>query len=410
MQEFSDSIGLPTSYRQVTLSETLSQLQKLAAAFKPDRWVFSCCGKEACDGCAGPSALIKVSGDDYADFEKWAEVIAHVAGPSGSGKTTMLNQLSVKYPELVTKDLDDFDDAAASQLGWAGKRKAVYTDDMISTLAQRRQQLMDDFLKANQSSQVVLGGHHTEGPHALNLPTSNRFMLNTGAFNSAWRAYRRSQGEQADHRRRLTELPSDYREARKTQQELQGLGYQTKSPAEITAHVDQAQRPAAKRTAVLVTGNPAYIQNNPTADAFYGAIEKHLNDSGYQISRDPGDDYTMPTPADLWVGHSRGASRFRFAPKDQKYVAFGSSMPGAINHPDDTSMTAGDAPTPAHFMFTPEMAAAISSTVKAGGIEGETQSMALGDPYAQFFSLDDPADETEPEGREQLHALVGPIA
>ncbi len=108
---------------------------------------------------------------------------------------------------------------------------------------------------------------------------------------------------------------------------------------------------------MLVTGNPKYTAT-PQAKAFYKQIEKHLTGMGYQVTRDPGEDYTMPSAADLWVGHSRGAERFRFAPKGQKYVALGSNLPGAINHPDDKAFSAGTDPDDTHFTFTPDMAGA----------------------------------------------------
>lgn len=121
------------------------------------------------------------------------------------------------------------------------------------------------------------------------------------------------------------------------------------------------------RSAVLVTGNPKFIRDNPKAEAFYASLEKHLQGAGFRTSRDPGEPHTMPQPADLWIGHSRGAGRFEYAPATQKYLSFGSSRPGSINHPGDTAMQPGDTPTDEHYVVTPEMRTAIDQLISESG-------------------------------------------
>ncbi len=159
--------------------------------------------------------------------QKVANVLAHIGGPSGSGKTTILKRLSQQYPNFVTKDLDDFDQEGEQQLGFHNTRKKDYTDDMLKQLADKRQTLMDAFLTSNHDKQVVLGGHHWEDKHTLNIPTENRFRINTGPLRSAIRGYRR------DSTRSLHELPYDYRINKEDISKLDSLGYQPKSPKEI---------------------------------------------------------------------------------------------------------------------------------------------------------------------------------
>lgn len=92
-------------------------------------------------------------------------------------------------------------------------------------------------------------------------------------------------------------------------------------------------------SAVIVKGNPRYIKQQAVlADPFYAELEKRLRDSGFEVAYDPGEPYTMPPPADLWVGHSRGADRFRFAPPEQLVLRIGASHPEALNHPDDMGL------------------------------------------------------------------------
>lgn len=165
---------------------------------------------------------------------KAAGVVAHVAGPSGSGKTTLMNDLAARHPGLVTKDMDEFDEQAEVDLGYAGTPKQQYTDDMLSTLAARRQQVMDDWLAVQGDKPVVLGGHHWEGEHVLDLPAgAAKALLPTSPLISAWRAYRRSQAEAPQFRRRLSELPADWAEARADVKRLKGMGYVAMSPAAI---------------------------------------------------------------------------------------------------------------------------------------------------------------------------------
>ncbi len=140
-----------------------------------------------------------------------SQVLAHISGSSGSGKTFLANKLQKVYPNIIFKDLDEFDDEATEILGFTIK-KNNYTDQMLETLAKKRQELMDDFIKQSNKP-IIFVGHHTEGDYVLDIPTKNRFLLNVDAKTSAYRAYIRSQKEDPKHRRTLEELPQDEKEA-----------------------------------------------------------------------------------------------------------------------------------------------------------------------------------------------------
>jgi hypothetical protein len=116
--------------------------------------------------------------------------------------------------------------------------------------------------------------------------------------------------------------------------------------------------PSAQRSAVLITGNPGYVRANPTVESFYRDIEAELERLGFSTTRDPGEPHTMPPTADLWVGHSRGVDRFRFAPEDQARVAFGAE--GGVNHPEDKAWQRGQVPGEQHFIFTDAMREALA--------------------------------------------------
>lgn len=165
------------------------------------------------------------------DHGKFATAIAHIAGASGSGKTTLGNKLQEKHKNIHVKDLDDFDDEASEHL-YPGVPKKKYTDEMINTLAGQRQWMLDDFM-ANSDKPVVLVGHHTEGKHQLHIPAESKYLLDVDAKTSAMRAFKRSQTEKPEHRRKMSELPLDEKEAQQDIDFLDKAGYKRMSPQQI---------------------------------------------------------------------------------------------------------------------------------------------------------------------------------
>jgi hypothetical protein len=162
------------------------------------------------------------------------KVLAHVGGASGSGKTTLVNEMSEQYPDVLFRDLDEFDDQAVVNLGWEDIRKRDYTDEMLQQLADERQRLMDEFVD-EADKPVVFAGHHTEGhrvegSRVLDIPTENRFLLDVDAETSAQRAFDRSQTAPVGKRRTMEEMPEDIAEAQEMIDQLTGLGYEAHSP------------------------------------------------------------------------------------------------------------------------------------------------------------------------------------
>lgn len=119
-----------------------------------------------------------------------------------------------------------------------------------------------------------------------------------------------------------------------------------------------------KLKAVIIKGNPKFIDNKK-AKNFYEEIKDYLEKKDFEVVMDDGEPFTTPPKADLWVGHSRGADRLKFAPKGTKILAFGSKRNGAINHPEDDVTTPfhkiGKSPPTEHFIFTKKMKNAIDN-------------------------------------------------
>lgn len=111
--------------------------------------------------------------------------------------------------------------------------------------------------------------------------------------------------------------------------------------------------PPSNPTAVIIRGNPKFVTGNPAAEKFYAKLQKYMEQQGYAVSQDAGEPHTTPPPANVWLGHSRGVDRFRFAPEGTRTIGLGA--PDGINHPDDLAMKPGDVPTAAHYKLTPAM-------------------------------------------------------
>ena len=75
-----------------------------------------------------------------------------------------------------------------------------------------------------------------------------------------------------------------------------------------------------KPSAVIIKGNPKWIKGNDLAAKFYNQIADHLRQKQYSVTFDKGEPHTQPPVADLWIGHSRGVDRLRFAPKGTKTI------------------------------------------------------------------------------------------
>lgn len=124
-----------------------------------------------------------------------------------------------------------------------------------------------------------------------------------------------------------------------------------------------------KLTAIIIKGNPKFIIDNPEAEKFYQEIAEFLQGLGYEVGFDPGEPYTSPPLADLWIGHSRGGDRLSPpVPGDVVTLLFGSSRPGAINHPEDNTKhlfgPSDIVPNIFHYTFTDEMKQAIEEVTR----------------------------------------------
>jgi len=107
------------------------------------------------------------------------------------------------------------------------------------------------------------------------------------------------------------------------------------------------------KTAVIIKGNPRYIENNKRADLFYEDLKNFLISLNFKVSFDSGEPYTQPNKADVWIGHSRGADRLRFADPEIKTISIGSTIENSINNKLDNFNE--KEPNDFHFILSDEM-------------------------------------------------------
>ena len=90
-------------------------------------------------------------------------------------------------------------------------------------------------------------------------------------------------------------------------------------------------------TAVIIKGNPKRITKE-TYNGIYEDLKEELEGLGIEVTLDEGKPYTTPDKADIWIGHSRGVDRLRFAPKGTLTIKIGSNDEDSLNHPDEVTV------------------------------------------------------------------------
>lgn len=123
--------------------------------------------------------------------------------------------------------------------------------------------------------------------------------------------------------------------------------------------------------ATIILGNPKYIKGNSIASKYYEDIKNHLHKLGVKdVTFDKGADYTLPRDSDLYIGHSRGVSRYDFLPEDKQKVFLKFGVSDGILHPIDKhyqtevwSPGTNVAPPNEHFELIPEQKKAIEELI-----------------------------------------------
>ena len=126
----------------------------------------------------------------------------------------------------------------------------------------------------------------------------------------------------------------DLHESAPSGEPMEGVVGSVSTPEELLPFYENLNRPKdqqwikalrrhLKRKAVIIKGNPKFVEGSQKklAEPFYNELKELLESKGYETSFDSGEPHTTPEAADLWVGHSRGQDRLRFAPEGTRTLA-----------------------------------------------------------------------------------------
>ena len=193
----------------------------------------------------------------YLNEEQGSSVIAHLVGQAGSGKTYFIeNTLLKKYPEILAKDLDDFDDEAdavvASGTGDKSWRMDLDENNHVKDqkLARKHfeavQNLVNQFISANSDKKIFLAGMSVfpwvQGNNELNLGNPQmKIYLDIDPQVSAGRRIERDvkkglyRGRPAPTQE---EFEKELKWAAEEKSQLLSAGYKATTPEEIVKAVD----------------------------------------------------------------------------------------------------------------------------------------------------------------------------
>lgn len=123
------------------------------------------------------------------------EVFAHISGPSGSGKTTLMEEIVSLHPDVVAKDLDEFDEEATEGLGLdPGWKQTSWSEELQREHYKIKQRLLDNFIGANTGKRTLLVGIHNEGEESLHFNAKHKILLDTSPKESMERRIERDKG------------------------------------------------------------------------------------------------------------------------------------------------------------------------------------------------------------------------
>lgn len=164
------------------------------------------------------------------------EVFMHIGGPSGSGKSTLMEEIQRLYPEIICKDLDEFDEEATEMLNLSPNwKQKEYTEELAEDHFKIKQELLDDFIGSHNGEKLILVGIHSEGDYALKFFPQYKILLNTSPATSLERRIKRdkSLGSNWKFWEESDLISSELEESRKIIQDLQSQDYTSLSPEEV---------------------------------------------------------------------------------------------------------------------------------------------------------------------------------
>ena len=164
------------------------------------------------------------------------EIFAHISGPSGSGKTTLMEEISGLHPDVVVKDLDEFDEKATEWMGLDPNWKQTsWSEELQREHYKIKQGLLDHFIEENAGKRILLVGLHEEGGDALHFNPRHKILLNTSPTESMRRRVKRDKKLSSGYEfwKDQGTMASELEESERIVQSLTSKGYTPMSREEI---------------------------------------------------------------------------------------------------------------------------------------------------------------------------------
>jgi energy-coupling factor transporter ATP-binding protein EcfA2 len=164
------------------------------------------------------------------------EIFAHISGPSGSGKTTLMEEIASLHPDVVAKDLDEFDEKATEEMGldldW---KQTSWSEELQKEHYKVKQGLLDHFIEENAGKRILLVGLHEEGGDALHFNPRHKILIDTSPTESMRRRVRRDKKLSPTYEfwKDQGTMASELEESERIVQCLTSKGYTTMSKEEI---------------------------------------------------------------------------------------------------------------------------------------------------------------------------------
>ena len=155
------------------------------------------------------------------------DVFAHISGPSGSGKSTLMEEILSLHPDVIGKDLDEFDEKATEKMGLEQNwKQKSWSEDLQRKHYKIKQAILNDFIDENIGSKILLVGFHSEGDDSLVFNARYKIILNTDLELSMKRRIKRDKKMGAynfwDNKHTLH---SEMEESKKIVKDLKSEGY-----------------------------------------------------------------------------------------------------------------------------------------------------------------------------------------
>jgi hypothetical protein len=147
-----------------------------------------------------------------------------------------MEEIASLYPDVVAKDLDEFDEKATEEMGldFDWKQKS-WSEELQREHYKIKQSLLDHFIEENSGYRILLVGLHEEGGDSLHFNAKHKILINTSPTESIRRRIQRDKKLSSPYEfwKNQGAMDSELQESERIVQDLTSDGYISMSKKEI---------------------------------------------------------------------------------------------------------------------------------------------------------------------------------